>query len=306
MRTAFVQTLGKLMRKHNDIVAITADMGFSVFEDLQKEFPTRLLNTGVTEQSSISLATGLALSGFKVYFYAQAPFATMRCFEQIRLDIAYNNVNVKIVGVSSGFSSNQLGVSHFALEDVALMRLLPNMTIFTPGDPQEAKWATNQTYSMEGPAYVRLTKSDSPVIHPPYTRFKIGKGVIVNKGDDAAILVSGSLLPVAVTIRNLLLRKNINLTIISMPTVKPLDESLIISLSKKTKYIFSLEEHNIIGGLGSAVAEVLSEKKIKVNFYRFGVPDKFTSVTGSIDYLLGYNGLSVSKIAKKILKLLKK
>src|SRR5258708_5409423 len=155
MRTAFIQRLISLMHEHEDIITLTVDMGFSVFEDIQKQFPKRFINTGVTEQSSMSIAAGFALSGYKVFFYAQAPFATMRCFEQIRLDIAYNNLNVTIVGAASGFSSNQLGVSHFALEDVALMRLLPGMTIFTPGDPIESEWATIKAYEINGPVYIR-------------------------------------------------------------------------------------------------------------------------------------------------------
>lgn len=302
MRTAFLTTLIDLMRKNEDVITLTADMGFSVFENMQKEFPTRFINTGVTEQATASLSCGLALSGFKVYFYAQAPFATMRCFEQIRLDIAFNNVNVKIVGVASGFSSNQLGVSHFSLEDVALMRLLPNMTIFTPGDPLEAAWATKQAYKIDGPVYIRLTKSGSPIIHAKKQSFKIGRGVVVKYGKDATIFVSGNLLPIAITIHDLLLKKNINVTIISMPTIKPIDEQLILSQAKKTKRIFTLEEHSIVGGLGSAVAEVLAEESVNVVFHRFAVPDKFTAITGSSDYLLSYNELSVESIGKKILE----
>lgn len=306
MRTAFIKTIIELIRKNEDIVVITADMGFSVFEDLQKEFPTRFINTGVTEQSSIGIATGFALSGLKVYFYAQAPFATMRCFEQIRLDVAYNNVDVKIIGVASGFSSNQLGVSHFALEDVALMRTLPNMTIFTPGDPIEAQWATKQAYNIRGPAYIRLTKSGSPLVHTKKQNFKVGKGVMVKRGKDASLFVSGSLLPMAVAVSNLLSQKNVSLSVISMPSIKPLDEKLIIKEAKITKKVFTLEEHSIIGGLGSAVAEILAEESLDTFFKRLGVPDKFTSVTGTSEFLLEYNGLSANLIAEQISKSFKK
>jgi transketolase len=306
MRYAFLETLGVLMREHRDIIALTADMGFSVFEDLQKQFPTRFINTGVTEQSTVGIATGLALSGFKVYFYAQAPFATMRCFEQIRLDVAYNNVNVKIVGVAAGFSSNQLGISHFAVEDVALMRLLPNMTIFTPGDPYESKWATKQAYILKGPAYIRLTKSGSPVVHRDNPVIKVGKGLSVCVGRDITIFVSGSLLPMGQVITMSLLKVGIHAALISMPTIKPIDKDLILKEAKRTGKIVTLEEHSVIGGLGSIVAEVIAEEGLAVKFYRFGVPDKFTAVTGSPEYLLQYNGLSVARITNSILNLVKK
>lgn len=304
MRTAFLQSIVELMKNHQDVITLTADMGFSVFEDLQKEFPNRFINTGVTEQSSVGLATGLALSGYKVFFYAQAPFATMRCFEQIRLDIAYSKANVKVVGVASGFSSNQLGISHFSLEDIALMRLLPGMTVLVPGDPVEAKWATNEAYKKSGPFYIRLSKSGSPIVHLPEQNFRIGKGIVVKEGRDAALFVSGTLLPMAVKIHEFLLKKKIQISIVSMHTVKPLDEDIILLQAKKTKKIFSLEDHSILGGLGTAIAEVIALKNIQTIFHRFGVPDKFTSVTGTVDYLLGYNGLSVERISKEILKLL--
>lgn len=306
MRTAFLQTITELMRNQKDIITITADMGYSVFEEMQKEFPNRFINTGVTEQSSISIATGLALSGFKVYFYAQAPFATMRCYEQIRLDVAFNKVNVKIVGVASGFNSNQLGVSHFALEDLGLMRLLPNMTIFAPGDPKEAAWATKNAYNINGPVYIRLTKSGSPIVHTNQKKFQTGKGIILKEGTNGSIFVSGSLLPMAVSIQNLLLKKNVNLAVVSMPTIKPFDKALVYKQARKTGNIFTLEEHSIVGGLGSAVAEVIAEKGIGVEFHRFAAPDKFTDITGSCDYLLKYNGLSVKDISGKILKIISK
>jgi len=304
MRTAFIKAVAQLMRKDQKLMCITADMGFEVFEDIQDEFPTRFINTGVTEQASISVATGLALSGFKVFFYAQAPFATMRCFEQVRLDVAYNNVDVKIVGTAAGFYSNQLGISHFAVEDVALMRVLPGMTVFTPGDPYEADWATRTAYKMTTPCYIRLTKAGSPVVHKGPLTLRIGQMVQLADGNDATLFVSGSLLPMAEEIKNQLKKKNIALTLFSVPTVKPLDRGVIIREAKKTGKIFTLEEHSIIGGLGSAVAEVIAEENLSVIFHRFGLPDKFTGVTGTVPFLLDYNGLSSDKVASSIKKLI--
>ena len=306
MRTAFLHTLVDLMRQHKDIITLTADMGFSVFEDVQKEFPNRFINTGVTEQSTIGLATGLSLSGYTVYVYAQAAFVTMRCFEQIRLDLAYNHVNVKVVGTAAGFSLNQLGVSHFALEDVGLMRLLPGITIFSPGDPYESEWATREAYNIRGPVYIRITKSGSPIIHKGNPKLVVGKGLKIQEGNDASIFVSGSLLPMAKDIVLTLQKKHkIHACLFSIPTIKPIDKNLIISECKRTGKIFTLEEHSIIGGLGSAVSEIIAESNMRVQFVRLGSPDKFTNITGSQDYLLAYNGLSTKKIVKEIMAFLK-
>lgn len=306
MRTAFVHTLQQLMREHDDVVTLTADMGFSVFEDLQKEFPRRFLNTGVTEQSTVGIATGLALSGYKIFVYAQAAFITMRCFEQVRLDVCYNNVNVKLIGTAAGFSLNQLGVSHFATEDVALMRNLPNMTVFTPGDPMEAQWATEKAYSVDGPAYIRLTKAGCPVVHASVPTIRVGEAIRVRAGDDASLFVSGGMLPVAVDVAEQLKRKKLNISVYSFPTVKPIDKKTILKLAKKDKYLFTLEDHSIIGGLGTAVSEILAETGNPVPLKRLGVPDAFTGITGSVEYLQKVNGLSPSEISGTIMHTIKR
>ena len=300
MKTAFITSLIRLMDKYPDAITITADMGFDVFEDLQKRYPNRFFNTGVTEQASISFAAGMALSGYKVFFYAQAAFATMRCFEQVRLDVAYNNVNVKIIGTNAGVSLNQLGVSHFAIEDIGLMRLLPNMKIFSPGDPSEMEWSMDQAYKINGPAYVRFTKAGGTPIYSRKMKFKIGKAVNIKTGTDGAFFATGGLLSMAIRIVENLREKGINLSLYSVPTIKPIDGATIIKEAKKKKHIFTLEEHYISGGLGSAVAEVLAEEKVATELLRFGFPDKFTSVTGSINYLLARNGISIEKIEKTI------
>ncbi len=300
MRTAFVETLRTLMKEHKDVIAVTADMGFSVFENIQDEFPDRFFNTGVTEQSTIGLATGLALSGYNVFVYAQAVFITMRCFEQVRLDVGYNHVNVKLVGTATGFSLNQLGVSHFSTEDIALMRTIPGMTVFAPGDPVEARWATTAAYRIDGPAYIRIGKAGDPTIHTTVPRFQVGKGVIVRQGNDIVIFAASTLLARGVAVVSALRKYHISATLVSMPTIKPLDTTLIHQLANRTKAIFSLEEHNVIGGLGSAIAETLAEGNHSVVFRRIGIPDVFTSVTGSHEYLLAKNGLSVPAIIKTI------
>lgn len=305
MRTAFLNTLFQIMKENPKVITLTADMGFSVFEQMQHEFPNRFINTGVTEQSSIGIASGLAMSDFVVYFYAQAAFATMRCFEQVRLDVGYNHTNVKIIGVAAGFSLNQLGASHFAIEDIALMRTIPGMVVFNPGDPIEAEWATMEAQRIKGPVYIRLTKNGSPIIHSPQTKIIFGKGISVKEGKDATLFVSGNLLPLAVDVSKSLQNSGKSLSVISMPTVKPIDKELIIEKAQKTGKIFTLEEHTIIGGIGSAIAEVLAESNLNVLFKRFGIQDTFTHITGSTEFLLDYNGLSIESIKSSILTLIR-
>lgn len=302
MKKAFIENLNDLMANHADLITVTADMGFSVFEEMQIKYKDRFFNTGVTEQASIGFCAGLALSGYKVFFYAQAAFATMRCFEQVRLDLAVNELNVKIIGVNAGFSLNQLGASHFAIEDVGLMRLLPGMTVLTPGDPNEMKWAVTEAYKIKGPVYIRYSKIGNTVIHDKKTRFALGKPVLVQDGSDGVLFASGGILETALKVQQYLKTKKIKLALYSVPTVKPLNKKIILDIVRKKKYIFTLEEHNIIGGLGSAIAELLAESKTQHTLKRLGVSDRYTHVTGSIDYLLDLNGLSPKKISAQILK----
>jgi transketolase len=300
MRTAFVQTLIQLMRERDNIIVITADMGYSIFEELQQEFPDRFLNTGVTEQSSIGVATGFAASGYQVFFYAQAPFATMRCFEQVRLDVAYGKMDIKIVGSACGFVSNQLGISHFALEDIALMRSVP-IKIFCPGDPWEAEILTRAAADDVGPVYIRLGKRGDPIIHKK--QFIPGQGVEIVHGDAFTLLATGTMLATASQV----VARLGGGSLISLPTIRPLDEDLILSVARKTPALFTIEEHNVTGGLGSAVSELLLEQAVYPKlFYRLGVRDAIVHVSGSLEYLRSIHGLSVDAIIGKITELVPK
>lgn len=302
MKTAFIETLSELMDKHQDVITLTADMGFSVFEDLQKKHPDRFINTGVTEQATVSIAAGLAQSGFKVFFYAQASFATMRCFEQIHLDAAYNFLAINIIGVNAGLSLNQLGASHFAVEDVGIIRTLPGINIFTPGNVLEMKWAIGQAYKIKGPSYIRYTKLNDIADKKTYPSLSIGKPIRISNGKDTTLLVSGGIMSVAKKAALLLKKKNIGVGLYSVPSVKPLNRTKLLSICKNSNTVFTLEEHSVIGGLGSAVTEILSEFQPTTRVYRLGIPDKSITITGSIDYLLSYNGLSPAKIARAIQK----
>ena len=295
MKTAFITELELLMSKNKNIVVITADMGYSVFETIQKKYPKRFFNTGITEQSSTSIAAGLALMGHEVYFYAQAPFITMRNFEQVRLDLAYNNLNVKLIGTNAGVSLNQLGISHFAVEDVALMRLLPNFTVFTPGTPSEMKECMQKSHTIKGPTYLRFTKKGTEDIPE----------LPIIDGTDGVLFVSGGLLKTAKEIVDELKEKNISLSLYSVPIVSPFNKKQFIKQARNLP-IFTIEEHSVIGGLGTIISEAVIDLRLKNTVTKFGLAHKFIHVTGSIDYLLKTNGLDSKKIQSSIIKELKK
>ncbi len=303
MRTAFIKTLTKEAGKNPNIFLLTADLGFMLFEDFAKKFPKRFLNMGVSEANMIGAASGLALCGKIVVVYSIANFTTLRVLEQIRNDLCYQNANVKIVGVGSGFVYGYDGFTHYNLEDIAAIRSLPNITIVSPADPIEVELATKKILYRQGPIYLRLGKTGEPKIHKKKPRFSIGKGITIREGKKAVILATGSIVHQAIIASSLLEKKRIKVGVIDIHTIKPLDSQLIIKTAQTTTHLFTLEEHSIVGGLGSAVAEVLSEAKIKnLQFKRLGVPDKTHHFIGSREYLCQHFSLSPEKIVKTILK----
>lgn len=305
MRIAFVKTLFEIAKKDKRIILITGDLGFSVFEEYIKTLPKQYLNAGISEQNMTGVAAGMALEGRIPIIYSIVPFVTMRNFEQVRNDICYQGLNVKIIGVGSGFSYGMYGHTHYGLEDVGILRTVPGITILAPGDPIEAEQATIAAYKTQGPVYLRLGKAGEPTVHKKKPDFEIGKGLTVREGKDIAILSMGSMLLTAMKVSELLKNKY-SVKVVSMHTIKPLDEKLILTLSKTMHGIFTIEEHAKIGGLGSAVAEILSETGSRALFLRFGSPDKFSKFVGSQEFMREQNGLSADFIANKIKNLLVK
>jgi len=307
MREAFVKTLEKLCQSDNDIFLLTGDLGFKLFDSFREKYPERFLNMGIAEPNMIGVSAGLALSGKKVYCYSMIPFLVMRCFEHIRIDICYHNLNVRLIGVGGGFVYGLEGVTHHAIEDVAIMRTLPNMTVVAPGDPFEVSACIDASVVYKGPMFIRLGRRGEPQVHSTAPDFKIGKGIILfNKGNDICLLATGTMLYKAKIASELLLKKDFGVTLISLHTIKPLDETLIKDCAKKYRSIFSIEEHSIVGGLGSAVAEVLSEICYNGIFKKIGLPDEFNHYVGRAEYLYQKYGLVPESIADNIIKLIKK
>lgn len=308
MRKTFVETLTKLARKDKDIMLLTGDLGFSVFENFALEFPDRFINCGVMEQSMISIAAGLALSDKKPYVYSIIPFATMRPFEQIRNDVAYQNANVKIIGVGAGFAYGALGSTHYAVEDIAILRSLPNITILSPADSVETKALTLQSYKKIGPTYMRLLKPETVLI-PPNVKTVISKPSVILTGKDGVIITTGAQLETGIEVAKKLKNQGYGIKLISMHTLKPIDQKVFSKELKHQKHIFTIEEHRVAGGLASIIAELLFnigiESKIP-HLQTFGVDDTYPGITGHQHYLASYHGLDTEKIYKKVINYLKK
>lgn len=304
MRIAFVKELSENAKRNRDIMLLTGDLGFSVFEEYIEKLPSQFLNMGVAEQNMTGVAAGLAMEGKIPIVYSIVPFATMRNFEQVRNDICYQNLNVKIVGVGAGFSYGPYGHTHHGLEDIGILRTLASLVILAPGDPIEVGLATKAMLLHNGPVYLRLGKAGEPNVHTKKPQFKIGNGFILQEGKDVTIIGTSTLLQRAWEVAHILKGKGLSVRCISMPSIKPIDEKVILESAQRTKAIFTIEEHSVIGGLGSAVAEVLAESGTSVIFKRIGVPDRFTKVIGNQEYMRRANGLSVEQITETILNTL--
>lgn len=301
MRTAFVDTLKELAQKDKNLWLLTGDLGFSVFEDYIEKFPKQYLNMGVSEQNMIGVASGLALSGKTVFAYSIIPFITLRPLEHVRNDICMQGANVKLVGVGSGFSYGQLGPTHHSIEDIAVMRSLPNMVVVCPGDPWEVEMATKAVYKTKSPAYLRLGKKGEPRLHGRRAKFILGRGIVMQEGNDLVIIACGSMLESAKQVTSELGQRGFSARLISMHTVKPLDAKLVLQSAVETGAVFTIEEHSTIGGLGSAVAQILMENGLMCKFHSFGVGDKYTKMAGTQEFLRKINGLSVGEIIRVIL-----
>lgn len=301
MRTTFAKTILEAARKDNRVILLTGDLGFSVFEPMMQELPDQYMNCGITEQSMTGVAAGLATEGMIPIIYSIIPFVTMRNLEQIRNDICYQNLHVLVVGVGAGFSYGPYGHTHHALEDISFMRSLENMTVLAPGDPHEVKMLTEQAIHSQGPVYMRLGKAGEPILHPLGTNVEMGKSILMRDGKDITIIGTSTLLSRAKEVAEELAKEGISIRLLSMHTIKPLDRQSL-EKSLKTKLIVTLEEHSVIGGLGSAVSEYLAHRSAHPPLLSLGVPDRFTKGIGFQEYMRSLNGLDKESVVKTTLE----
>ena len=301
MRTAFIKELFELAKQDERIVLIVGDLGFGVVTPFMEQLPRQFINAGVAEQNMTGMAAGMALSGKIALTYSIANFPTLRCLEQVRNDVCYHNANVKVVSVGGGFTYGAMGATHHAIEDLAVMRALPGLVVVAPGDPVEARAATRAIIAHAGPCYLRLGKAGEPVVHTSAIDFELGKAICMREGTDATLISIGGILQNTVRAAERLAAQGIEARVLSMHTLKPLDVEAVLAAARETEAIFTVEEHSILGGLGTAVAEVLAESEgIKAPLKRIGVPAAFSPYIGSQDYMLQHHGLTDEAIAKTV------
>ena len=263
-----------------------------------EKFPDRFINVGIAEQNLMGIAAGLSTFGKIPYASTFAVFATGRAYEQIRNSIAYPKLNVKIVATHAGITVGEDGATHQMIEDLSLMRTLPNMTVMCTSDDIQTKWAVREISKIDGPVYLRLCRMATPIIYDVTEEFEIGKGVQIGQGTDASIIATGATVAEALKAQEILKEDGIDVRVIDMHTIKPIDRELIIKCAKETKRIITVEDHNIIGGLGSAVCEVLSEE-YPTKVERMGVPDCFGR-SGKAEELMKYYKIDSSAIVENL------
>ncbi len=305
-RGFFGQAILSIAEKYNDLIVMSADLGSSSgLERFRSSYPEKFLNAGIAEQNLIGVAAGLAKEGHNVFATSFSPFIAMRASDQVRMNMGYMNLNIKAVAIGSGIGMGFLGNSHFGIEDAAVMRSIPNITVVSPADCAEVLQTVRAAAAFKGPMYIRLTGiTNCPVVYSEEYNFEIGKAITLKDGGSITIIATGSMVAQALKTADLLQENGINASVINMHTIKPLDGKAIDRMLKTSNAIVTLEEHSIIGGLGSAVAEYLAPKKDKVPLLLLGLPDDYIK-TGDYDYMLKDQGLSAESISEKITDFLK-
>jgi len=300
MRNTFVNTLYDLAGEAENVFLLCGDLGYSVLEPFAKKFPSRFLNVGIAEQNMIAVASGLSQEGYNVFCYSIGNFSTLRCMEQIRYDVCYNNANVKVVAVGAGYAYGPLGVSHHTTEDIAMLRALPGMLLCSPADAIEARLAADFMVRRNGPGYVRLNKSGEPSVHTSVPReFIPGKLLWVKEGQDVLVLTTGA---ITYSIYTELIRSHPDWALASVPFIGSYDSHFFIDLAKRFNRIVTVEEHQLNGGFGSSILEALgdlySNGKLRrmPKLRRLVIPNSFISKSGNQEYLRSLAGLTLGLI----------
>ena len=304
MRTAFIEELIAVAERDERVWLVCGDLGYSVLEAFGDRFPKRYLNAGVAEQNMTGLAAGLALAGKVVFTYSIANFPVMRCLEQIRNDVCYHKLDVKVVSVGGGLAYGSHGYTHHGVEDLAIMAAMPNMTVVAPGDPVEARAATVTLARTPGPAYLRLGKAGEKVWHNEPIEFRLGRAIQMQDGHDLTIISTGGVLGISIEAARKLDAGGRSTRLLSMPSLVPLDVEAIRAAARETAAIITVEEHGV-GGLGTMTAEVLASIRAAVPFYAVRLGRDPIRVSGSQEQLRSAQGISVDGIvaaADKVMK----
>ena len=298
-RESFGKALVELGKENENVVVLTADLAGATKTSLfEKEFPDRFINVGIAEQNMIGISAGLATTGKIPFASTFAKFAAVRAYDQIRNSVAYPKLNVKICGTHAGVTVGEDGATHQMLEDLSLMRSIPNMTVLCTSDDVQTKWAIKEMAKIDGPVYIRLARVATPVIYDENQKFEIGKMVQIGDGTDATVFATGVEVAEALKAKEELEKENINIRVVDVHTIKPIDREMIIKCARETKKLITIEDHSIIGGLGTAVCEVLSEE-CPTKVVRMGMQDRFGK-SGKAEQLLKYFKLDSEAIIEKV------
>ncbi len=300
-RQSYGEALLELGKENKNIVVFDADLSTATKTNIfAKEFPERFYDMGIAEQNMISTAAGMSTCGKIPYASTFAVFAAGRAYDQIRNSVCYPKLNVKICATHAGVTVGEDGATHQMLEDISLMRTLPNMTVLSTSDDVQTKWAVKEISKINGPVYLRLSRLATPIIYDENQKFEIGKAVQIGEGTDATIFATGVTVSEAIKAQEILENKGIKVRVVDIHTVKPIDKDMIIKCAKETKKLISVEDHNVIGGLGSAISEVLTEE-YPVKLVRMGINDTFGKSGKAIE-LMQYFGITAENIVEKVVK----
>lgn len=306
MRNHLIAELERIAAEDSRVVVLTADLGYSVLDSFASRFPDRCLNVGICEQNMTSVAAGLALEGHVVYTYSIGNFPIMRCLEQIRNCVCYHDANVKIIAVGGGFVYGQLGMSHHATEDIAITRALPNMRVFCPADPDEAVKVVGAVHSANGPCYIRLARGGEPSLHHSLSGYDVTRLLPMREGGRVAVISTGPVLSEALSAAAVLHEEGIEIGIYNCICLKPFDVDSLRSIADRYDAIISIEEHNVVGGLGSIIADHLLALKPSAmpRLVKLGLQDVYTSIVGSQSYLRKHYGLASADVVRAAMELM--
>lgn len=302
MRNAFADEVTTLAKVDSRIVLLSGDIGNKLFDKFKQANDGRFINCGIAEANMMGVAAGMALSGLRPIVYTITPFTTTRCFEQIRVDACYHNVPVIIVGTGSGLSYAELGPTHHSCEDLAILRVLPNMTVLAPADEVELRQCMREALKLKGPTYIRIGKKGEEIIPKKDDSFEIGRSITVKEGYDVCLIGTGTLMPELLKAADIMANKNVSVRVESCHTIKPLDLSMLEAVTSRYALIATVEEHSKIGGLGGSIAEwLVTQSSHKPKVMMFGTDDEFMHEVGTQEYARAKYGLTAEQIATRLL-----
>lgn len=305
MQRAYITSLYNLIKKDKNVISCLSDSGTDYDEMIAREFPDQCINFGISENNKVAAASGLASCGKIPFVYTTNAFIAYRSYEFVRDDICLQNKNVKLIGMGCGISWSTLGPTHHTTEDISALKAIPNLVILSPASPKEVEKCMEYAYNHKGPVYIRIGMGNEKEIYEEDFEFEVGKNNVIKEGKDITIFSTGSIISEVLEAREKLVENNINAKVVNISTIKPIDETSIIEEIKKQKNIYSVEEHNIIGGLGDSIAAVVATNNLNCKLTKIGLKDCFAKGYGTYSQIKEMNGLDANSIYNEIMKNIK-